>query len=196
VGGLVFGAQDQCDIRAKRSHHSVLQIIHSLTDYTEKLLNNQTSIYSLADILSEARRVVNPGTTLFVISDFCDLGNKSQGNINGQNVNGKNKNEVDRHLFQLSRHCDLTLCHTYDGLDSQLPPPGSYAITDGEHQQVFNTRKQNIRTQFEQQFRNRTNRLQQLCGQLNMGYLAFPTAKPVISVLQKAYAGKRPRRRS
>ena len=182
VGGLIFGAQDQCDIRAKRSHHSVLNIIHSLRDYTEKLLDNTPGIYSLADILTEARRVVHPGTTLFVVSDFTDF-------------SGRKNSDTERHLFQLSRHCDITLCHVYDALDSQLPPPGSYAVTDGSQQHYFNTRKQDLRQQFELKFRNRKNRLKQLCGQLRMGYLQFPTAAPVIDTLHQAYAGKRARRR-
>lgn len=188
VGSLIFGAQEQHDIRAKRSHHSVLQTIHSLHDYTNKLLTPKPNKYSLADILAEARRVVLPGSTLFVISDF---------HIHAAT---EEKREIERHLFQLSRHCDVTLCHIFDKLDTELPPPGSYAVAaeslSGEFENKWvNTRKQGLRQQFEQQFRHHRNWLQQLCGKLRMGYLSFQTANSVTDILRHAYAGKSRRRK-
>ena len=185
VGGLIFGAQQQQDFRPRRSHHSVLQIIHGLSDYTERLLLNEPCRYSLAEILTEARRVVHPGTTLFIVSDFHDIdsaGRKDEAS------------ESQQHLFQLAKHCDLTLCHTFDTLDSQLPPPGSYAVSNGEQQCLLNTRRQPLRQQFEQQFRNRQSHLRQLCNRLSMGYLSFRTGQPIIHPLLQAYSGKRNRR--
>ena len=184
VGGMIFGAQQQYDIRPKRSHHTVLQLIHSLHDYTGLLLNATQSRFALSDMLSEARRVIHPGTSLFIISDFYDY------------QPGQRSDQTHQHLFQLARHCDLTLCHIIDPLDQQLPPPGSYAITDGTQRALLNTRQQKLRQRYEQQFRNRQQQLRQLCGQLAMGYLDFDTGQPVIHRLRDVYSGKRRRRRA
>ena len=41
VGGAIFGAQQQLDIKPKRSHHSALQFIHGLQNFSEALLQPQ-----------------------------------------------------------------------------------------------------------------------------------------------------------
>ena len=38
VGGLVFGAQQQAEVKSRRSHHAVLQYIHQLQDFSQQLL--------------------------------------------------------------------------------------------------------------------------------------------------------------
>jgi len=179
VGGLVFGPEHQTDIRARRSHHSVLQLIHTLRDVSEQLIHSQSlqiqnNHFSLAKILEDTRRVALPGSTLFLISDFHDL-NKT----------------CEQHLFELARHCDINLCHIHDALETQLPPPGSYQVTNGEKRFNLNTRKADFRQQFEQQFKNRQAKIRSLCGQLRMGCLAFETADPVLPILQQAYGRKK-----
>jgi len=179
VGGLVFGPEHQTDIRARRSHHSVLQLIHTLRDVSEQLIHSQSlqiqnNHFSLAKILEDTRRVALPGSTLFLISDFHDL-----------------DKTCEQHLFELARHCDINLCHIHDALETQLPPPGSYQVTNGEKRFNLNTRKADFRQQFEQQFKNRQAKIRSLCGQLRMGCLAFETADPVLPILQQAYGRKK-----
>ena len=43
VGGLIFGPQQQTEIKARRSHHAVLQFIHDLRDFWQ-LLQHATII--------------------------------------------------------------------------------------------------------------------------------------------------------
>ena len=179
VGGLVFGPEHQTDIRARRSHHSVLQFIHTLRDTSEQLIHSQNSPpknshSSLAEILENTRRVALPGSTLFLISDFHDL-----------------DKTCEQHLFELSRHCDLNICHIYDALEAQLPPPANYQVTNDEKRINLNTRKADIRQQFEQQFKNRQAKIRSLCGKLRMGCLSFETATPILPILQQAYGRKK-----
>lgn len=180
VGGLIFGHDSQCDIRARRSHHSVLQFIHRLSDYTESLISAATAPgkYQLAEILRDVRRVVMPGSTLFIVSDFHDL-----------------DRDCEQHLFELARHTDITFCQVYDSLETQLPPPGNYLVSDGDKRFSLSTRKREFRNQFEQQFRNRQAKLRQLCTQLRMGHLRFETNSQVLATLQQAYGRKKVRGR-
>ena len=68
VGGLIFGPEQQTEIKARRSHHAVLQFIHDLRDFSQQLLqlatDNQPGDHnSLTHILEETRRTAPPGTT-------------------------------------------------------------------------------------------------------------------------------------
>ena len=48
VGGLVFGAQQQAEVKSRRSHHAVLQYIHQLQDFSQQLLEPAPDQFSLA----------------------------------------------------------------------------------------------------------------------------------------------------
>jgi uncharacterized protein (DUF58 family) len=183
VGGLVFGPEHQTEIRARRSHHSVLQLIYTLRDTSEQLIqahrDNPVNLnLSLAKILEDTRRVALPGSTLFLVSDFHDL-----------------DKHCEQHLFELARHCDLNFCHIHDALEAQLPPPGSYLVSNGEARFNLNTRKPGFRQQFEQQFHQRQTRIRELCARLRIGLLSFETATPVLPTLQQTYSRKKSGRR-
>ena len=174
AGGLIFGPQTQLDIKSRRSHHAVLQFIHGLQEFSAALLDAQQDSYRLADILEESRRFALPGSTVFVVSDFYDL-----------------DADCERHLFELARHCNLNFCHIFDDLETQLPTPAVYAVSDGEQQTSIDTSNAQLRQRFAQQFSQRTAVLRKLSEQLFSGLLTFNTAQPVMTVLAKAYGRRR-----
>ncbi len=179
AGGVIFGAQNQVDIKARRSHHAVLQFIHSLQEFSAALLENQQDRYCLAEMLEESRRFTLPGSTLFIISDFHDL-----------------DAHCENHLFDLSRHCNLNFCHIYDQLETALPTPAVYAVSDGQQQTRIDTADRQLRQRFAQQFKQRTTLLGKLSEQLSAGLLSFSTEDQAMSVLARAYSRHRPDRRT
>lgn len=170
VGGLIFGAQRQLDIKSRRSHHAALQFIHGLQEYSAALLDSHTNIHSLDHILEESRRFALPGSTIFIVSDFYDL-----------------NSECERHLFELARHCNLNFCHIFDPLETQLPTPAIYAVSDGERQTRVNAGDKKLRQRFAKQFTQRSQQLRKLSEQLLSGLLTFETSEPVMDTLIKAY---------
>ena len=174
VGGLIFGAQQQLEIKPKRSHHNALQLIHGLQKYSEALLTAQQDRYDLATVLEESRRVVLPGSTVFIISDFFDL-----------------STQCEPHLFALAKHCNVNFCQVYDNLERQLPEPGLYAVSNGEKQAMLDTGDQNLCANFADQFAQRGDYLRKLTEQLHAGLLSFDTAKPAMRILAKAYGKRR-----
>lgn len=174
VGGLIFGQQEQVEIKSRRSHHTVLEFIHQLQDYSAHLLNPKPDRYSLSAMLEESRRFALPGTTLFAVSDFHDL-----------------DQECERHLFELGRHCDLNFCHIYDDIETHLPPPGLYGVSDGNRQVLLDARNQKLRHRFEQAFIERSQKLKKLSEQLSAGLLSFGNHDNVMSTLARAYGKKR-----
>ena len=174
AGGLVFGPQQQVDIKSRRSHHAVLQFIHALHEYSAQLIEPQTDRYSLADILEESRQFILPGSTVFIVSDFHDL-----------------DNNCERHLFELARHGNLNFCHVYDDIETELPPPSVYAVTDGQHQTMLDSSNTQLRQRFVDAFSQRSQHLRKLSEQLSAGLLLFNSADSVMSVLARAYGKRR-----
>ena len=173
AGGLVFGQQRQVDIKSQRSHHAVLQYIHALRDFSAELLEIRSERYSLAEILEESRRFVLPGSTLFIVSDFYDF-----------------DRACHRHLFELARHGNLNLCHVFDPLEAELPPPSVYAVSDGESQILLDSRSTELRRHYAVAYQKRCDDLRAASERLAAGLLSFSTAENVFATLGRAY-GKR-----
>lgn len=178
VGGVIFGAQQQLDIKPKRSHHSALQFIHGLQNFSEALLKSETDNIDLATILEESRRLALPGSTVFIVSDFHDL-----------------NSTCEPHLFSLAKHCNINFCHVVDDLERQLPQPGLYAVGNGQKQAVIDTGNGQLRKTFAKQFDLRENLLQKLSEQLAAGLLPFNTSEPVMQLLAKVYGKRRSARK-
>ena len=179
AGGLVFGPQQQVDIKSRRSHHAVLQFIHALHEYSSQLLEPQPDHFSLRDILEESRRFILPGSTVFIVSDFHDL-----------------DSGCERHLFELARHGNLNFCHVYDNIETELPQPSLYAVTDGQQRTMLDSSNKQLRQQFVDAFNERSQHLRKLSEQLSAGLLPFNSADNVMSVLARAYGKRRNAARS
>ena len=179
AGGLVFGPQQQVDIKSRRSHHAVLQFIHTLHEYSSQLLEPQPDHFSLRDILEESRRFILPGSTVFIVSDFHDL-----------------DSGCERHLFELARHGNLNFCHVYDNIETELPQPSLYAVTDGQQRTMLDSSNKQLRQQFVDAFNERSQHLRKLSEQLSAGLLPFNSADNVMSVLARAYGKRRNAARS
>lgn len=179
VGGVIFGAQKQLDVKPKRSHHTALQFIHGLQNFSEALLEPQADSSDLATILEESRRLALPGSTVFIVSDFHDL-----------------NSDCEPHLFSLAKHCSINFCQVIDNLERQLPEPALYAVGNGERQAILDTSDVKLRDHFADQFAQRENLLQKLCEQLSAVLLPFNTSEPVMHLLAKAYGKRRSARKS
>ena len=179
VGGVIFGAQQQLDVKPKRSHHSALQFIQGLQNFSEALLQPQTDHSDLATILEESRRLALPGSTVFIVSDFHDL-----------------NSDCEPHLFSLAKHCNINFCQVVDNIERQLPKPALYAVGDNQRQAIIDTSNQQLRQTFAEQFTKRENLLQKLCEQLGAGLLPFNTSEPVMQLLAKAYGKRRTAKKS
>jgi uncharacterized protein (DUF58 family) len=178
VGGLIFAPDQQQDIRARRSHHSVLRLIQMLSETSISLAQRRRDIYSLTQILEHARRVALPGATVILISDFYDFDRAGE-----------------QQLFELARHCDLTLCHVFDSLETSLPSPGLYPVSHDGRRFTLNTANSANRKIFESAKQKQFERLQQSAQRVRAGYLQICTGSSVASLLKNIYGNKGRRRR-
>jgi len=182
VGGLVFGPGRQWDSRARRGRHGVLRLVQHLTEACQALYDavttgDENDGPALAAMLEDCRRVATPGAAVVIISDFHDL-----------------DGDCEKHLFELARHCDLTLCQVSDVLEQELPPPGLYSVSDGEAPRLLDSRRSKSRELFARQAQQRQATLATAAARLALPLLSFSAEQPVLPVLRRAFAPRMGRR--
>ena len=180
VGGMVIGNDDQREIRPKRSRQTVLSLLQAITEYNQRLNRDSglqlDSAQRLQESLLELRRIARPGSAIYLLSDFAGLDNS----------------DALKHVHLLARHCEVTALHISDPLEQQLPPPGSYTISDGKQRRMIDTHAKTLRQQYQQHFSNNLNQLHNTLGAAGIPLIEFNTAHaPLARLLQFYGTGKR-----
>lgn len=178
VGGLVFTPQGQRDTRSHRSHHTVLQFIRQLAGGCGDLISQQTDKLALSQVLEDIHRVVSPGTSLVIISDFQEL-----------------DKACEKQLHALARHCEPTLVAVRDPLELELPPPASYVVSDGTHRRILDAGNSSLREQFHTRQLRQQQQLESLAYRLGAGLLRISTNEAFMPELIRHYGANNRRRR-
>lgn len=154
VGGLFFSATEHSEFMPRGRESSVLPMLASLSHYT-----NQTDIQReeppriLSDALIRLRRVIRPGSTLVVISDFYQ-------------VDG----ECEKHLNRLRSHNDVLAYQICDHIELVPPKPQQYAITNGQQEIILDTRLKTVNMAYEQYCQQRIQQLTALFKKLQIQF--------------------------
>ncbi len=172
VGGLVFGDHGQRDIRARRSKHAVLELLHQLLHFNRQLASPVPPAdgLKLSGLLADTRRIAKPGCALFISSDFHDL-----------------DEACEQQLFELARHTDVTLIHLYDPLESQLRGSGALTISDGQQRRELPADQARFQAAWKADYQQRLDRLVNRCRRLGLPLLSFATNDDVQSLLRERY---------
>ncbi len=174
VGGLIFGNDELAVVKPQRRPRAVLELLrqtHRLNGQLHRALPAPAT--SLALALEELRRITRPGANIFLISDFA-------------RCNGEGR----KHLHHLSRHSDLTAVRVFDPLERQLPPPGRYAITDGERRATLSTDAAATRSRYRERFEERSTALRQILGPMGIPLLEISTAEAPLPYFQRLLNGR------
>ncbi|MFL0797987.1 MAG: DUF58 domain-containing protein [Cellvibrionaceae bacterium] len=176
VGGLVFGDNSHTDVRPRRSKHAVLNLIQHLADYNHQLnqpseVINDDSPKSLTVLLEDTLRIAKPGTAVFIISDFHDCDERSE-----------------KALYNLSRHCDLTLFAISDPLEMELPKAGRYTVTDGQNRSSLNTADNKLRTRFQEQWQHQRTQLRKISYRVGIPLLEIETSDELPHKLRQLFS--------
>ena len=143
IGGLIFNHHTQIQMRPKGGHKGVLQFLKMLTDFHNQTIND-TDRHAQNDSLDaidhkllffRLRKLIHPGSIVLFASDF--------------NPSNADYLESIRHI---ARHNDVLMAHIYDTLESQLPPPGYYGISNGQDYYSLDTRDSSLRDSFHDLF--------------------------------------------
>lgn len=174
IGGLVFGDAGVHHVRTGRSHRGVLALLRALgATARPQPAPAAGDDHSLARMIEELRHIAHPGAALFLISDFRDQAGQP---------------EIERHLFELSRHCDISLLAVQDPLEMALPPPGRYAVrTAAQRLLAIDSRNLDARREFERRAQFRSAALQQLASRLDLRLIRASTAEDPQLLLRRHF---------
>lgn len=175
LGGMIFDDTTQQEFRPKLGKRGLLPLLHSIAekatfDKKTKNIPVETSAASLNRAIASMTQVANPGSLVFVISDFRTL-----------------IPEAEDRLIQLSKHCDLCLCFVYDPIEAALPKNGHFSITDGQSEMQLNTFNKHNLEKYQQQFINRRSKVQALSKQRHIHFIECNTQQDCFALLTKHF---------
>jgi uncharacterized protein (DUF58 family) len=174
VGGMVFNGTEQQEFRPRRSARTVLALLSAITQYNRALpLPAGAPAASFTDMLAGMRRIARPGSSLFLVSDF----------------QGAADEQAQEQLFQLARHAEITAIACSDPLETELPRPGRYAVTDGEQTSELHTANRALRAAYRRRCERRREELSRGLARLGIPLLQAATDRPPFTLLQQFYTG-------
>lgn len=171
IGALLYSDSDFETVRPRRSHHSVLSMIHGTVARAGALRSPvaEGATQPLKQLLEEARRIARPGSALFLISDCHDL-NES----------------CEQPLYLLGRHADLQVLRISDPMEQQLPDQ-SLTISDGRQRTFLNAGNRPLREHFSEHQAQARGEVAQLCRRHRLPLLDFDNTRPLVPALLSYY---------
>jgi uncharacterized protein (DUF58 family) len=187
VGGLILsdGPLRRGLHAPQRSRARLLHFLSALSDATSHEragTGSELPPHPLADALALLARTSRPGTLLWVISDFVDL-----------------DDEAARQLGRLARRCQVTCVLVHDALETTLPSSDAYRVSDGSRVLELPTASRRARDEYAARFVARRDRLEALCRERGMRFVAIRTGDDGATLLRggarraPAHAARAPR---
>jgi uncharacterized protein (DUF58 family) len=135
IGALSLGGGLQAECKPAGGPRGALHVLRLLRDWDAAAT---TASETLSSALTRARRLVRPGSRVFLFSDgFCaDAAAASP-------------------LAALAAHCDFATVVLSDPLELIAPPPGRYAVRVDDSEQVLDFSSAQLRQQWPQVFARR-----------------------------------------
>lgn len=182
IGGLVFNDHAHEEIRPKRSQNAILQLLHQIDDFNNRLVNAEIGHTTATEdnnqinnIAFELRQIARHGSAVFIVSDF----------------HGFNEEGV-KQLYQLKRHNDVTAIIVSDPMEYQLPASGGSVLTDGKKRFAINLSSKRFRQEFSDKAMERQQNLKQSFIQYGIPSIDVSTQDDAQKLLERYY-GKRKR---
>lgn len=171
LGGMAFSEDQHEEVRPQRGKKGVLHFIQGLVEHpawqgspSGKNIDRETAALSA---LIRLRRVTHPGSLVFLISDFREMGT-----------------QFESHLVQLARHNDVVMLFIHDLLEQSLPPPGIYRVSDGTGEMTLDTASPSGRRAYQAKFHKRQLELKRLCQREGIYFLPCTTSENLKLILQ------------
>lgn len=179
IGALIINSSHH-ELPPRTGKRGVLRLIRELVIHSDphngleqsKLITHTR----MNDELKRLRRLAKPGSLIFLISDFYDT-----------------DEETAAHLRQISRHNDIQAIKIVDPLELTPPPPGRYAVTDGENRGVVNTQSKKGHDKYQQFFTQHHQKTQDLMQQQKIPLLQLSTDEDMLLALQRSFGNSQQR---
>lgn len=168
-GGIVLGNSQVRELKPAGRSAAVLRYLQQLIDLN--MPGTATSVpaqtpnlrpqLNLAQACGQLRRLVRPGSLVYILSDFSHLDDSTL-----------------RHLQSLRQHNEVRLCRLTDPLERQLPASsrGSVRLTDGLQQLTLEIGSRQTQQHYQQQQSSLLQQQNQLLRRLGLPVLEISAA--------------------
>lgn len=178
VGGLVLGDGEHHEIRPRRSRRAVMELLRLCHDFNARL-GAQTrrpaaEPSTLGGALATMRRVVRPGSLVFVLSDFADW-----------------DESAERQIHLLARRAEIAAICVTDPLEIELPAGGRCSVSDGRLRRELDLRDGALRQRYHEHFLLEQQRLRGSLRRIGAPLIALTTADSALDTLARFYRGGR-----
>ncbi len=178
LGALLFDGERHVEIRPRRGRAAFIHLLSQLAEHPswERRMpgEQRDPVEAMNQALARLDRVVQPGSLIVLLTDLSLI--DGDGAV---------------HLAQLSRHNEILLVQVHDPLDAELPPAGTYRVSDGERFLALETGDARRRERYRRQHAERQEALKALCRRKQVTWLPVSTAEDPLSALQRVL-GVRP----
>ncbi len=176
VGGIISSEEKQVEIRPVQGKKGILLFIRQLVlhpAWNNRFSNGEQT----EDKYLRLRRVVKPGSLVFLLSDMRTMTSRDE-----------------QHLGQIALHSDVVLCQIYDPLETSLPPSDNYSFTDGNRTVTLYTGNTQLRRQYEQNWELRNEYLQALCVRQGLHLIQLATDDDLVGTMRNGLGGQKVQR--
>lgn len=178
-GGVIFSDSEHHELKPQRGRAAVLRFINQMVSHPA--WGASVAPAAGADAGSRAlvrlRRVVRPGSLVFLLSDFRWLDERTR-----------------LQLARLAQHNEIVLTFIFDPLERTLPPPGRYRVSDGAAELLLDTFDRHHADDYARRFAERDATLTLLARQHGMHLVRYCTEQDPAEALRAGLrSGLRPR---
>jgi len=176
LGGLIFSEREHFELRPRLGRRAALRMFQAITQESFWNISADDSDGDRGDAehaLARLTRVARPGSMIFLLSDFRNLGA-----------------QFERNLRQLAGHCDVFAVHTFDPVEAELPPPGRYRIHSDSRTVAIDTGSDSARRRYKNQFEERHSLLEQFTRFPSVQLLECSTAADPYTVLAERFENR------
>jgi uncharacterized protein (DUF58 family) len=161
IGGFLFSEERILELRPQLGKKAVLLLLRQMVaDPVWQRAPHQPFApqQRLATTLQRLQRVARPGSLILLLSDFNQWDER-----------------VESQLALLGRHCELGLVHCFDPLEAELPPAGTYRLSDGVRDLTIATTDDAARNEYQYNFSRRLQQLEDFCRRQRCRLFSLPT---------------------
>ena len=155
IGAIITSGATQIEIKPTSRDRGVLAVLKLLASGYQQ---HQQQEQGLVKALHKLKRVIRPGSVVYIFSDFYEV-----------------NTELEQAIAQLAPHNELVAGFIYDQLEMNLPRQGQYGFSNGHNLTTINTNSQKLKAAYQQQFQQRQQALQQLLYRYKTPLLSIAT---------------------
>jgi uncharacterized protein (DUF58 family) len=169
IGGLIFSDTEHLEIKPRRGKTAVLDLIGRCTKHHAWKSANPTAepVTDKTAAVARLRSVTHPGSLIFMISDFRDLGEKALA-----------------HIANIARSNDIIMIKISDPIEVSLPSSGTYKLTDGISELQIQTSGKKARDEYHQRYINHHQQIVDFCRKNRIHLISMSTDDHIIDKLK------------